>query len=435
MRQYRVLSEERPPGASALGAGAAGPAGTSTGAVGAGAAPGESTGAGAKVATRAAGHAAVEARTAERPVAILLIRLGAGIVGVATLFSWWASPDRLSSLPWSVITLAGVALVLLVTGPGLGVLVRHLRTSHLAWFYLGAGFLALVTALFTSRWQVYKLTWLNSVYSALPSIRSFSWGRQGLQPNQTGAILAVFTAFALAVALLPRCSRGKRRAALGLAVAGTVVVFMTGSRAALAGLVVVYLAVLVIRTRHVVWAWAWGVVILGITLFTSGQYSRVLGFFVHDEGLDTKLASRLDIWSSALRGIQDHFFTGIGLGVFNQVIPARYPYHVVGLSFPVSQAHNLFLDVALAIGVPGLIGFVLLLVGSVMLLVKCRAERWEGSAIALGILGSLVVYLVFGITDSISLSVPTSFIVWIWCCSSVMLYQIGIKKSSSHDLV
>ena len=204
---------------------------------------------------------------------------------------------------------------------------------------------------------------------------------------------------------------------------------MTGSRAALAGLLVVYFAILVVRSRRFIWAWAGGVVAAGIGLFVSGQASTLLNFFLQDEGLDTKLASRLDIWSSALRGIDDHFFTGIGLGVFNQVIPARYPYHVVGLSFPVSQAHNLFLDVALAIGFPGLVGFALVLAGSAILALKWIRDDSSTAPIALGILCSLAVYLVFGITDSISLSVPTSFIVWLWSVSSVVLYQMRVKKT------
>jgi hypothetical protein len=363
-----------------------------------------------------------------RSMGVLFIRLGAGLVAVATLFSWWASPDRLASLPASVIALVGSVGVLVATGPGLATLSRKLGPRHIAWFFLVSGFIALLAALLTSHWSTYKLSWLGPVYSALPSIRSLSWGGQGLQPNQTGGFLAVCTAFAAVMAASPSSPRRRRWAALGLAVLGPIVVFMTGSRAALAGLVVVYLAILVIRSRRFLWAWATGAVAAIVGLIVSGQLSTLVGFFLQDEGLDTKLASRLDIWSSALRGIDDHFFTGIGLGVFNQVIPARYPYHVVGLSFPVSQAHNVFLDITLAIGFPGLVGFVLVLVGSVILAVDWIGGASSAGPVALGLVGSLVVYLVFGTTDSISLSVPTSFIVWLWSISLVLLCEIRVKK-------
>lgn len=363
------------------------------------------------------------------PLGVVFIRIGAALIGLATLFSWWASPDRLASLPGSVIALVGSAFVLIATGPALGFLVRRIKPRHIGWFFLVAALLALLSALFTSRWPAYKLSWLDQIYAAIPSITSFSWGKAGLQPNQTGGFLAVCTAFVAAFAACPRASRLGRWIALGLAIAGTMVVFMTGSRAALAGLVVVYLAILVVRTRRALWAWACAVVAVGVGLFVSGQSSRLLGFFLADESLNTKLASRLDIWSSALRGIEDHFFTGIGLGVFNHVVPARYPYHVVGLAFPVSQAHNLFLDVTLAIGFPGLVGLVLILLGCFILAVKSIRDSNSTTPIALGIVASLVAYLVFGLTDSISLSVPTSFIIWLWSASLVVLQCIRLKTS------
>ncbi len=353
-----------------------------------------------------------------------MIRLGAALVGMSVLLSWWASPDRLASLPASAIALAGVAVVLVGTGPALPALARRLRPSHLVWFFLVSGVVALLSALLTSNWPTYKFTGLGPVYAALPSIRSLSWGTQGLQPNQTGGFLAVCTGFAAAVAAAPASGRGRRIFCLVLAVVGTFTAFLTGSRAALAGLLLVYLAILVVRTRRALWAWASAVLVAGVGLLASGYGSRVVGFFLQDEGLNTKLASRVDIWSSALRGIQDHFFTGIGLGVFNQVIPARYPYHIVGLSFPVSQAHNLFLDITLAIGFPGLVGFVLILVGSVMLALRWLSDESPAAPVALGVLGSLVVYLVFGITDSISLSVPTSFIIWLWAMSLMVLTEM-----------
>jgi exopolysaccharide production protein ExoQ len=139
--------------------------------------------------------------------------------------------------------------------------------------------------------------------------------------------------------------------------------------------------------------------------------------------LSTKLVARLDIWSSALRGIQDHLLTGIGLRVFNQVMPTRYPYQTVGLSYPVSQAHNLFLDVALAIGLPGILGLLMLLFGSIILAIDGMKRDVVTQATSIGIFASIVAFLIFGITDSISLSTPTSFIIWVWACALALLQR------------
>jgi O-antigen ligase len=353
----------------------------------------------------------------------IMIRLGAAIVGLALLFSLWASPDRMASLSSFAIAMVGVILVLAVTGPWLPGIAQKIRANHLLWFFLSIGFVTLVVTLFASRWPTYKLSWLNAVYAALPSIRSLPlwWTREGLQPNQTGGMLALCSAFAATVGSAPSLERRYRWPAIFLAIAGLLGVFMTGSRAALAGLVTAVLVVLVVRAGRSLWAWGTGLVVLALGLLASGLLTRIFHFFVHDETLDTKLVARLDIWSSVASGIQDHLFTGIGLGVFNQVMPVRYPYQTVGLSYSVSQAHNLFLDIALAIGVPGMLGFALLLVGSFVMALNGLRQGHLTGIVCLGILASLMVYLIFGVTDSISLSIPTSFIIWLWVCALAIL--------------
>jgi O-antigen ligase len=360
-------------------------------------------------------------------------------MGVALLASLWASPDRSASLPWVVLALVGVILVLLVTGPCLAALARRIQAGHLLWFFLAVGFITLAVTLFASRWPAYKLSWLNSVYAALPSVRSlpWRWTQEALHPNQTGGMLALCTAFAGAVATA-RPLRGRCRwPVVSLALVGFVGVFITGSRAALAGLVVAFLLVLIVRTSRWLWAWGAGLVVIALGSLASGQLGRVVHFFLRDETLDTKLVARLDIWSSALSGIHDHFFTGIGLGVFNQVMPVRYSYQTVGLTYPVSQAHNLFLDTALAVGIVGALGLALLLVGSLLLVIGGNGGHHLNRVVSLGILASMVAYLTFGTTDSIGLSIPTSFIVWLWICALALLSSPTAQRQGvvAHDRV
>jgi len=195
---------------------------------------------------------------------------------------------------------------------------------------------------------------------------------------------------------------------------------MTGSRAALVSLVVAAALILMLRSPRWIWAWGSACVFAIAGLAAFGRLGTAVRLLVSDETLSTKLLSRLDIWHSALMGVQDHLFTGIGLGVFNQVIPVRYPFQSVSLSFSVSQAHNLFLDVALSIGVPGLLGLLLLLAGLVLLAVGEIKQGYYAGIISVGVLASLLAFLVFGITDSMSLSRPTSFILWVWACAVVL---------------
>ena len=310
-------------------------------------------------------------------LSLALIRGGAALVGLALLFSFWASPNRLLSLPWFAIAMVGVVAVLAITSRLRPAISRKVNGHSWMIFFLSACFVALVSALLTSRWPAYKLSWLTTIYSALPSIRSLPlwWTQQGLQPNQTGGFLALCSAFTFAVAVArsdPSASTGPRSSiyrwvAATLTVPGVVVVFMTGSRGALAGLGIAVLVVLILRFSRPLWAWGVGISAVVLGLLASGRPTSLFQLVIRDETLDTKLVARLDIWSSAIKGIQDHSFTGIGLGVFNQVVPFRYPYQTVGLSYNVTQAHDVFLDTALTIGVPGLLGLLILLVGVIML--------------------------------------------------------------------
>ena len=361
---------------------------------------------------------------------LTLVRVGAGLVGLASLVSMWATPDWRRSLPWFVITICGVVMVLIVTGGWLPLFARKVSRSALTRFFLAANFTSLLVALFTSNWLAYKYPWLSRLYSVLPSIHAspFSWARPGLPANQTGGMLAVLTTFSLAMALAPvppaEVRGGKhtlhRSIAIFLAFVGAVVVFMTGSRAALAGLVVAIVLILIARNLRWVWVWISGFVLTLGGLAIAGRLGWVLQLLFSDQTLSSKLVSRLDIWSSAWMGIQDHLITGIGLGVFDQVMPARYPYGAVSLSFSVVQAHNLFLDVALSIGLPGLLGLLLLLTGLVKLAIDGMKENYSSRIIALGVLASVVAFLVFGLGDSMSFSRPTSFVLWIWACAAAL---------------
>jgi O-antigen ligase len=133
------------------------------------------------------------------------------------------------------------------------------------------------------------------------------------------------------------------------------------------------------------------------------------------------LVARLDIWVSSLKAIEDNFFTGIGIGTFNKIIPVRYPYQTVGLSFDVSQSHNLFLDVAVSTGIPGLIGLLLLFAGVVLMAARALHGDLVARLVALGVLASMTAFVVYGLTDSMAFSRPTSFIIWLWPCALALV--------------
>jgi O-antigen ligase len=370
-----------------------------------------------------------------------MLRLGAALLALTAVASLVASPDRRTSLPYVVQVLLGAGCVLAVAGRPVPGVRRRLTANRLITLYVALGYVALIAILLSTRWPIYKLSFLSGLYAALPSIRSLpvSLFAQGLTPNQAGGLMATFAAFAIAIAIYagparsetPRPRRQQRIAAGILGVCGTGVVFMTGSRAALVAVGVAVVVTLVVRDRRWLLLPAAGAAATVLVVLVHPDAPRaVLDVFLRDETIETKLVARLDIWQSVLRAIQDHPFTGIGLGVLNQILPFRYPYETVGLSFTVTHAHDVYLDTALTLGIAGLVGLLLVLAGIVRMALAIPDHLYAARTYALGMLASAVVFMVFGITDSLSLSTPSSLVLWAWV---VTLSLVAPCASSSHS--
>ncbi|MDD5368734.1 MAG: O-antigen ligase family protein [Anaerolineaceae bacterium] len=141
------------------------------------------------------------------------------------------------------------------------------------------------------------------------------------------------------------------------------------------------------------------------------------------------LEARVEIWSRAIYGIQDFPFTGMGMNTFRRVVQVLYPLFRIGPDVDIGHAHNEFLQVALDLGVPGLIAFL----GICLLAFWMAIHSWrrlgvqEGRGIdtraasgyrlqkwiALGLLGGFGAHFLFGLLDAISLGTKPGIVMWI----------------------
>ncbi len=124
--------------------------------------------------------------------------------------------------------------------------------------------------------------------------------------------------------------------------------------------------------------------------------------------LDT-LGFRQEVWRWAVTAISDFPFTGCGLGAFRRVVTLLYPLNV---QMPdIAHAHNIFLQVALDIGLPGLIAYLALL--GLMVKVAWRvAQREEYRALAIGILCGTLALHTFGLLDALTLGSKPAIAFW-----------------------
>lgn len=217
--------------------------------------------------------------------------------------------------------------------------------------------------------------------------------------------LVFFTAFAAMVFMGGLLILTQSRSAwLGGLVGGAFLVFtwlfLTVTRPERRRLILLFLALGLLATVILV-VWSWPTLVAA--LYEDPPESTPIGT------LQT-LSFRYEVWEWAVAAIKDFPFTGTGLGTFRRVVLRLYP---IVYNNDVAHAHNVFLQVALDVGLPGLISYI-----SIMLLAAFESMRIARSSrqlrpIALGLMSSLVAFHVFGLTDTLALGSKSGIAMWL----------------------
>jgi putative inorganic carbon (HCO3(-)) transporter len=142
-------------------------------------------------------------------------------------------------------------------------------------------------------------------------------------------------------------------------------------------------------------------------------------------------SARAEIWRKALSMISDFPMTGIGIGQFNPVFHLLYPSSVLPSSTYVPHAHNLYLDYAVELGLPGALAFAAVVVCS---LYECgRASnsshvyfRWTARGLSLGILA----FLVYGLVDAIAPGARGGLVLWVILGLCLAAGTIALEESA-----
>jgi len=271
----------------------------------------------------------------------------------------------------------------------------------------------------------------------------------GFNANIVGGTLAMI--FPLHFSLLlfdskgPSASsgRGLWRVFLGLSlplVGGTLL--LTQSRGAIVGVVLALLVVGVWRSR---WVLASLPVLLTGILWAVGHFgAQQVAEFLLLTNTTMTAAGRSELWQRAIYMMQDFPYTGIGLGTFSRVMPVLYPTFLIGPDAEVPHAHNLYLQMGIDLGIPGLVAGMALI--SAFLLIGISAMRsarhTQLEGIAVGAMGGFVVYLVHGLVDNITFSAKPGVVVWtiIGLTTALWLrskdpgkYNVPCQKESARD--
>jgi putative inorganic carbon (hco3(-)) transporter len=349
----------------------------------------------------------------------------AGLLLMASV-SLYPSIDLTLSLPKLYGLLLGFSFFEIV--------IRQLRARRdlaiLAGVLVGGGVAVAAIGLVGTAWLAPKVPFLAAIYAHLPrlihSVQSSQGAISGIQPNEVAGTLALLLPVALAVCLFGPPMRW--RAVLVLAAAAMALTLaLTFSRSALLGTAVAVVLIAILRWPRL----AIGLPILLLAaggllwrIGLDGYVNLVVGLPTGSD-LAGKVVSRQEIWDRALTMIQDFPFTGIGLNTFPLVLTMLYPTFVNAPDLPIPHAHNLFLQTAVDLGIPGLCCFVLILglAGRGLVLAWSRVTGWQRGLVA-GLAAGLIAHLIFSLTDAVALGAKPGIFLWLELGAAVALAAV-----------
>lgn len=351
------------------------------------------------------------------------------------------TPFNLALLLWSLALLVGMAVTAdpaetlpKATGLILGLAVwryaalylaerRRLVWGWLAYVLLSLGFVLL--GVLSANWQS-KVPLLGAVVARLPAnlLQLPGAPAEGVQLNQLAGTLLLILPLLLSLPFVWR-NWLQRAAWLLLTLTLLLMLLFSQSRSGWLGMIAGIMVLLALwqqateqpaTRRRLVW------LLLGIILAGG-----VLALWIGPErwqqiieepprqtavGTLTTIRFRLELWTWAVAGIQDFPFSGMGLGSFRQAVWRFYPLSIPS-SYDIAHAHNIFLQVALDLGLPGLIAYLGLLL--VAAHTGWRTARRDPALRpwSIGLLAGLAALHVYGLTDALAPGSKPALLFWL----------------------
>lgn len=288
--------------------------------------------------------------------------------------------------------------------------------SRMAWAWGGL----LATSLALSGLSLVWLEWSGRLFTVPEVIRNLAAGQAPLpgelvNKNVMAGVLVGLWPLAVAWTATPWERHRALRRVGGGAVAAAVLAVLVLSQSRGAWLAAAGSLVLLAALR---WPRLWlatpVLAVAGLVLLRSLLFSALMANLQSDAlgGLD----GRLELWSRALYALQDFAFIGIGMGAFRRVIPLLYPYFLFEPTTEINHAHNLWLQVGVDLGMPGLIAFLSMQLATAALLwhglARCPASAPTRRWFLRGAAAGLVAVLIHGVLDVVTWNTRPAFLVW-----------------------
>jgi putative inorganic carbon (hco3(-)) transporter len=299
---------------------------------------------------------------------------------------------------------------------------RHLAIAVLLLVGLGVGFIGI--GLLAADWM-FKVPGIQEIAEWLPArLLILPGAAGGVHTNQLAATLLLFLPLLLSLLLGWSNQRRMRLLWAGLLLLLTVVFVLTQSRTGYLGAMGGWLILILLwiwmmpptpKRRWLLAGMLLGIAIGSVTIWGFGG-ERLVAIWQDPlqetaVGAVGSLGFRQEVWFWSLIAIGDFPFTGTGLGTFRQVVRRFYPLAITP-SYDIAHAHNIFLQTALDIGLPGLIAYVSLLGLALQQGWYVARQQRELRPIALGLMSGIIALHIFGLADALALGSKPALIFW-----------------------
>lgn len=272
-----------------------------------------------------------------------------------------------------------------------------------------------------------KVGFVQAIINQLPNqlVALPGSSESGVSGNQLAGTLLLFWALPIALAANWRNqSLGISLAALVITVSMGILLLATQSRSGwLGGIALVGTFALTtfftttLRAVRLTIGFAFVLLAMGTILLATQLESTMLTRLWAEPPRDTAignlgtLAFRQEVWQWAIVAIGDFPFTGTGLGTFRAVVHRLYPI-AIPVTYDIAHAHNMFLQVALDIGLIGLIAYLAILWNAGWMCLQLMKRDPLQKALGQGFLVSMVGFHVYGLGDALALGSKTHIIFW-----------------------
>jgi O-antigen ligase len=335
----------------------------------------------------------------------------------------WTTAIPLKTYPEIFRLLSGIILFYAVVN-------WALTSKRIRWMVVGV----VIATTFLAFYAMISVEWMQT---KLPFIPVQLYNRfvllvsDTVQHNVMAGFLVILypIILSLLIFLFKELSPWKRLLLIITACIVFTILVLTQSRGGLIALGSVVLLLVILK-------WKRGWIIIPISIIAVGGAIAYLGLGksldLLSSGVSLEgLQGRLEVWSRAIFMIQDFPITGVGMGLFGDVTDSLYPLF---LNAPgtVPHAHNLFLQIAVDMGIPGLITWLSILFVVIAIswqlyrFGKRRQDHWV-MGLGAGLLCSQAALIVHGMLDAVTWGgvrpAPIVWAIWGLACAAWNYYR------------